>query len=66
MKFCASFFFTVTASAVALSSRQNGNGALQRGAQTIVLKELGGVPGNECLTFRNNGTAHAILEFVDD
>jgi hypothetical protein len=26
-----------------------------RGASTIVMKEVGGVPGNECLTFRNNG-----------
>lgn len=23
--------------------------------QTLVLKEVNGVPGNECLTFRNNG-----------
>ncbi|KAF7324119.1 2,3-bisphosphoglycerate-independent phosphoglycerate mutase [Mycena kentingensis (nom. inval.)] len=28
---------------------------LVRGATTLVLKEVGGVPGNECLTFRNNG-----------
>ncbi|EEA26155.1 hypothetical protein TMatcc_005596 [Talaromyces marneffei ATCC 18224] len=26
-----------------------------RGAQTLVLSEVNGVPGNECLTFRNNG-----------
>ncbi|KAI0856582.1 hypothetical protein F4860DRAFT_397291 [Xylaria cubensis] len=25
------------------------------GGSTLVLKEIGGVPGNECLTFRNNG-----------
>lgn len=30
-------------------------GAVQRGASTLVFKEDGGVPGNECLTFRNNG-----------
>lgn len=29
--------------------------AVSRGAKTIVLFEVGGVPGNECLTFRNNG-----------
>lgn len=28
---------------------------LSRGATTIVLKETNGVPGNECITFRNNG-----------
>jgi len=28
---------------------------ISRGASTIVMKEVGGVPGNECLTFRNNG-----------
>ncbi|KAI3400363.1 hypothetical protein diail_3380 [Diaporthe ilicicola] len=30
-------------------------GAVQRGASTLVFKENGGVRGNECLTFRNNG-----------
>lgn len=30
-------------------------GAVQRGDTTLVFKEDGGVPGNECLTFRNNG-----------
>lgn len=30
-----------------------------RGAQTLVLSEVNGVPGNECLTFRNNGTITA-------
>lgn len=30
-----------------------GNGAAN--GQTLVLFEVGGVPGNECLTFRNNG-----------
>lgn len=32
-----------------------GGGALARGATTIVLKETQGIPGNECITFRNNG-----------
>ena len=26
-----------------------------RGASNIVMKEVGGIPGNECLTLRNNG-----------
>ncbi|KAH6721155.1 hypothetical protein BKA61DRAFT_728764 [Leptodontidium sp. MPI-SDFR-AT-0119] len=30
-------------------------GSVTRGADTIVMKEVGGIPGNECLTFRNNG-----------
>lgn len=30
-------------------------GSVQRGASTLVFKENNGVPGNECLTFRNNG-----------
>lgn len=30
-------------------------GVITRGASTLVLKEVGGIPGNECLTFRNNG-----------
>ncbi|PVH87867.1 hypothetical protein DL98DRAFT_509394 [Cadophora sp. DSE1049] len=30
-------------------------GDVTRGADTIVMKEVGGIPGNECLTFRNNG-----------
>ncbi|KAH6644888.1 hypothetical protein C7974DRAFT_29528 [Boeremia exigua] len=55
MKFITLFGFAATASAAAITSRQNGNGAVQKGAQTLVLKEVGGIPGNECLTFRNNG-----------
>jgi hypothetical protein len=55
MKFFAVSLFMATVSGGVISSRQNGNGALQKGSQTIVLKEVGGVPGNECLTFRNNG-----------
>lgn len=58
MRFFTSFIFTAgAASAAVISTRQNGNGGLQKGAQTLVLKEVGGIPGNECLTFRNNGTA---------
>ncbi|KAK0113842.1 hypothetical protein ONS95_014089 [Cadophora gregata] len=30
-------------------------GSVTRGADTIVMTEIGGIPGNECLTFRNNG-----------
>ncbi|KAI1801064.1 hypothetical protein F4811DRAFT_480016 [Daldinia bambusicola] len=34
----------------------NGNGRkAKQGGNTLVLKEVNGVPGNECLTFRNNG-----------
>ena len=43
----------LTATAATLPKRQNA--ALKKGGQTLVLKEQGGVPGNECLTFRNNG-----------
>ncbi|KAH8162441.1 hypothetical protein CIB48_g5809 [Xylaria polymorpha] len=32
----------------------SGNGTVT-GSDTLVLKEVGGVLGNECLTFRNNG-----------
>lgn len=28
---------------------------VQKGTSTLVFKETNGVPGNECLTFRNNG-----------
>jgi hypothetical protein len=31
-------------------------GSVTRGGQTLMFTEIGGVPGNECLTFRNNGT----------
>ena len=34
-------------------------GAVTRGDSTIVMKEVGGIPGNECLTFRNNGQFNA-------
>ncbi|KAF9691873.1 hypothetical protein EKO04_010169 [Ascochyta lentis] len=55
MKLFAPLFFAASASSAVITSRQSGNGALQSGGQTLVLKEVGGVPGNECLTFRNNG-----------
>ncbi|KKY30354.1 hypothetical protein UCDDA912_g09715 [Diaporthe ampelina] len=37
------------------SSNTAATGTVQRGDSTLVFKEDGGVPGNECLTFRNNG-----------
>ncbi|KZV89201.1 hypothetical protein EXIGLDRAFT_561816, partial [Exidia glandulosa HHB12029] len=39
-----------------------------RGAQTLVFDEVNGVPGNTCLTFRNNGEivdAACVLEAAD-
>lgn len=59
MKLLTSLLLAASASAVAITSRQQGNSALQKGEQTLVLKEVGGIPGNECLTFRNNG-AHIL------
>ncbi|KAJ8118498.1 hypothetical protein OPT61_g531 [Boeremia exigua] len=55
MKSFTCLLFTAIASAAVITTRQNNNGALQKGTQTLVLREEGGVPGNECLTFRNNG-----------
>ena len=37
-------------------------GAITQGPSTLVLFEVNGVPGNECLTFRNNGTSHRPLQ----
>ncbi|KAH7112849.1 hypothetical protein B0J11DRAFT_181741 [Dendryphion nanum] len=54
MKLNAILFTISSATAAVITSRQ-GNNAVQRGAQTLVLRETNGVPGNECLTFRNNG-----------
>ncbi|OBR03406.1 hypothetical protein CH63R_12533 [Colletotrichum higginsianum IMI 349063] len=56
MKFIAALSLALASSAAAmptedLSKRQTVN----RGPETLVFKEQGGVPGNECLTFRNNG-----------
>ena len=36
-------------------------GAVTRGASTIVMFEVGGIPGNECLTFRNNGISPLVI-----
>ncbi|KAF2014577.1 hypothetical protein BU24DRAFT_493153 [Aaosphaeria arxii CBS 175.79] len=57
MKFNALIATIASASAVtaAVLPRQNNGGAAQKGGNTLVLFEIGGVPGNECLTFRNNG-----------
>ncbi|GJC81472.1 hypothetical protein ColLi_04310 [Colletotrichum liriopes] len=56
MKFTAVLYLALASSVAAmptedLSKRQTVN----RGQDTLVFKEQGGVPGNECLTFRNNG-----------
>ncbi|KAI1281221.1 hypothetical protein F5Y07DRAFT_395705 [Xylaria sp. FL0933] len=37
------------------TTTDNGSANNTTAANTLVLKEIGGVPGNECLTFRNNG-----------
>ncbi|KAJ0161147.1 hypothetical protein CTA2_6696 [Colletotrichum tanaceti] len=56
MKFIAALSLALASSVAAvpiqdLSKRQTVN----RGSDTLVFKEQGGVAGNECLTFRNNG-----------
>ncbi|KAF4472631.1 hypothetical protein FALBO_470 [Fusarium albosuccineum] len=46
----------------------NGGGAAAADGQTVVFTEIGGVPGNECLTFRNNGEivdAACVNEAID-
>lgn len=50
-----------TAAAVASGATDT---TVTRGAQTLVLFEVNGVPGNECLTFRNNGMTLHDLIFV--
>lgn len=63
MLFLNALFLATAASAGRFHSRQNNNNnnnnnnnaAVQRGGDTQVFFEEGGVPGNECLTFRNNG-----------
>jgi len=55
MKFsttAAALLLASLAAAVPVSKRQTG---LVRGPTTLVFFEVNGVPGNECLTFRNNG-----------
>ncbi|KAI0914339.1 hypothetical protein F4823DRAFT_558034 [Ustulina deusta] len=37
------------------TTTNNGSANNTTTGSTLVLKEIGGVPGNECLTFRNNG-----------
>ncbi|ORY64846.1 uncharacterized protein BCR38DRAFT_457164 [Pseudomassariella vexata] len=52
MKLLNVLVLSVSVSAMVVEPRhrnQNGNN------NTQVLKEIGGIPGNECLTFRNNG-----------
>lgn len=39
----------------------NSAGTAAQLGKTIVLFEVGGVPGNECLTFRNNGQSTPLL-----
>lgn len=39
----------------AAGDNTNGGGDQAANGQTVVFTEIGGVPGNECLTFRNNG-----------
>lgn len=46
---------TVSTAAAASGNVDTGAQTVTRGAQTLVLFEVNGVPGNECLTFRNNG-----------
>ncbi|KAH7099190.1 hypothetical protein BKA62DRAFT_710743 [Auriculariales sp. MPI-PUGE-AT-0066] len=46
---------TDTAAASPSSGATSPTGQVTRGAQTLVFTEVNGVPGNECLTFRNNG-----------
>lgn len=43
------------AGAAAGTAAVAATGAVTKGTSTLVLKESGGVAGNECLTFRNNG-----------
>lgn len=47
---------TVSTATSAAGNADIGSTAVTRGSQTLVLFEVNGVPGNECLTFRNNGT----------
>jgi hypothetical protein len=40
---------------VAFATFASVSATIIKGPNTIVLKEVNGVPGNECITFRNNG-----------
>lgn len=42
--------------AATAAAASSAAGTITRGDSTVVMKEVGGIPGNECLTFRNNGT----------
>ncbi|KAM0816044.1 putative Ricin B lectin domain-containing protein [Seiridium cardinale] len=53
-----------TVTAAATVNNANNNAAVASGS-TQVLKEVGGVPGNECLTFRNNGMCRHRHAFHD-
>ena len=55
---------TVSTAAAASGNADTGSATVTRGAQTLVLFEVNGVPGNECLTFRNNGMTLYKLESV--
>lgn len=44
-----------TAAATTAADAAAIGGTVTRGDQTLVFTEVNGVPGNECLTFRNNG-----------
>ncbi|KAL9618323.1 MAG: hypothetical protein Q9160_006973 [Pyrenula sp. 1 TL-2023] len=53
---------------LSLSLSALSSAAITQGAQTLVFKEVNGVPGNECLTFRNNGEivdAACVLDAAD-
>ncbi|KAI8665481.1 hypothetical protein LRP88_04017 [Fusarium phalaenopsidis] len=52
----------------AAGDNTNGGGDQAANGQTVVFTEIGGVPGNECLTFRNNGEivdAACVNEAID-
>ncbi|KAH8898371.1 hypothetical protein GQ53DRAFT_759620 [Thozetella sp. PMI_491] len=54
MKFTiATAILAASASAAVIDIRQASK--VTKGGTTLVFKEINGVPGNECLTFRNNG-----------
>lgn len=55
---------TVSTAAAASGNADTSSTTVTRGAQTLVLFEVNGVPGNECLTFRNNGMINTDLILV--
>ncbi|KAI9647416.1 hypothetical protein NHQ30_003801 [Ciborinia camelliae] len=48
-------FATTAVAAAATTGAMTAMGSTAASGSTIVMKEVGGIPGNECLTFRNNG-----------